>query len=55
MTRKKMIIRRFEASELRPKKLKSFSVKKFVEAATNLEEAIRKEEKRYGPTSRLFT
>lgn len=54
MTRKNVTIKRFEASKLRPEKLKPFSVKKFIEVATSLEEAIRKEEKKYGPASRLF-
>lgn len=54
MTRKNITIKRFEASKLRPQKLKPFSVKKFIEVATNLEEAIRKEEKKYGSASRIF-
>ncbi|MDP3917921.1 MAG: hypothetical protein Q8Q30_01975 [Candidatus Woesebacteria bacterium] len=54
MTRKNITIKRVDASELRPKKLKPFSVKKFIEAATSLEEAIRKEQKIYGATSRIF-
>ncbi len=54
MTIKNITVRRSEASELRPKKLKPFSVKKFIEVATSLEEAIRKEEKKYGSASRIF-
>ena len=46
--RKKVIIKREEASVLRPKKLKPFNPKEFMEAAKRLEEAIKKEEEKYG-------
>jgi len=54
MTRKNITVKRIEASRLRPQNLKPFSVKKFIEVATNLEAAIRKEEEKYGSTSRIF-
>lgn len=54
MTRKIMTIKRLNASELRPSKVKPFSVKKFIEAAKNLEKALIREEKEYGKSSQVF-
>lgn len=54
MTRKKVIIERMNVSRLRPTKVRPFSVKKFMEAAENLEEALKKEEKKYGRSSQIF-
>ena len=51
MTRKKVTIKRLNASELRSKKARVFSVKRFIEAAKNLEEALKKEEIKYGKSS----
>lgn len=54
MTRKKVTIERFSASKLRPKKIKKFSVEKFIEVSKKLEKAIKKEDKESGDTSRIF-
>lgn len=49
-----MTIKRLNASDLRPAKSRPFSVKKFIEAAKNLEEALKKEEKKYGRPSQVL-
>ncbi len=51
---KRKIITRSKASELRPKILKPFSVKKFIEISTKLEKSIKEEEVKYGSSSNLF-
>ena len=50
MRRKKVTIKRLDASVLRPKKLKPFDSKAFLETAKRLEKAIKREEKLYGPS-----
>ena len=54
MPRKKITIKRLNASDLRPAKVRPFSVKKFIEAAKNLEKALIREEKEYGRSSQIF-
>ncbi|HTK03534.1 MAG TPA: hypothetical protein VL401_02070 [Alphaproteobacteria bacterium] len=54
MTRKKITIKRINASELRPSKSRSFSAKRFIEAAKNLQKALEKEEEKYGKSSGVF-
>lgn len=54
MTRKKITIKRINASELRPAKLRPFDAQRFIKAAKNLEEALEKEEKKYGRSSAVF-
>lgn len=54
MTRKKITIKRINASELRPLKARYFNAKRFIEAANNLEEALEKEEKKYGKSTGVF-
>lgn len=54
MTTKRKVIKRSNASELRPKSIKPFSIKRFIEVATKLEAAVEKEEKKYGKPSSIF-
>ena len=54
MTRKSITIKRKNASELRPVKARPFNAERFIEAAKNLEEALEKEEKKYGKSSGIF-
>ena len=51
--RKKITIKRINASALRPTTIKPFSIKKFMDAAANLERALKKEEKEYGGSSEI--
>ena len=51
MPRKTEKIKRENVSVIRPKKIKPFNLKNFLEVSGSLQRAIKKEEERYGRTS----
>ena len=53
MTRRKVKIERTDISEVRPKKIKKFNMKRFLKLAEAVKKAVEKEEKKYGDSSRL--